>query len=133
MRNRFAEHRRKYVAGDYNILDVEAAKSGVRSVVWKGWGWTPQKRADFDARKSQIMSLAERQLFATRIFIMDLGLDGRLPKRMEGAVANHFYKSEDTLFDRGMFLAPRWKTETPITVTFHCGSVLHGLPLELEI
>jgi hypothetical protein len=133
MRSRFSEHRRKFVSGDYNILDVDAANLGVRKVVWKGWGWTPDKRADFEARRSEIVALAQREMLATRIFTMDLGSNKRLLERIEGAMANHFYKDHDTLFDQGMFLAPRRQAEEPISVVFRCGSLLHGIPLQLEI
>jgi hypothetical protein len=133
MRERFLEHTRSYVSGDYNILDLESAQQGIRKICWKGWGWTPEKRADFDARKSEIVSLAQLQITATRIFVMELGTSSRLLERMEGALGKHFYKNKDTLCDHGMFLAPRWPTEDPILVNFRCGKVLHELPSQLEI
>jgi hypothetical protein len=133
MRSRFREHQLKYVSGDYNILDVYTANQGIRKVIWKGWSWTAEKRADFDARKSEIVSLAQREMAATRIFTMDLGSSPRLLERIEGAIMNHFYQNVDTLFDQGAFRMPRWQTEDPIVATFRCGSVLHGLPPQLEI
>ena len=132
MRARFGEHTRSYRTGNYNILDVDVGQQGSREVVWKGWGWTSDKRADFDARRSEIVSLAERQLLATRIFVMDFGAIPRGLERMEAAIGNHYYKNDDTLFDRGMFLAPRWKTEEPVLVTFRCGSLLFELPPRLS-
>jgi hypothetical protein len=38
MRKRFMEHTRSFKAGDYNILDVNSAYTGIRKIVWKGWG-----------------------------------------------------------------------------------------------
>ncbi|MEA4884037.1 MAG: hypothetical protein VB144_10370 [Clostridia bacterium] len=35
--------------------------------------------------------------------------------------------------DRGMMLAPRWDSETPIIAENRCAVRLHGLPLYLEI
>jgi hypothetical protein len=133
MRQRFLEHTRKYVSGDYNILDVEAAQQGIRNVVWKGWGWTPEKRAEFEARRSEIVLLAQQQISATHIFVMRIGANSRLMERMEGALGNHFYQNENTLCDRGMFLALLWKTEVPFLATFRCDSVLYELPPQLEI
>jgi hypothetical protein len=133
MRKRFLEHTRSYVSGNYNILDLEAAQRSVRKVAWKGWGWTPEKRADFEARKSEVVLLAQRQMSATRIFVMKLDAAPRLLERMEGALGNHFYQNNNTLCDRGMFLAPRWQTEGPLLATFRCGSVLYELPAQLEI
>jgi hypothetical protein len=133
MRERFFEHTRSFVSGDFNILDLESALRGIRTIGWKGWGWTPEKRADFEARKAEIVASAQRQMSATRIFVMELGVAPRLLERMEGALGNHFYQNENTLCDRGMFLAPRWQTEDPILATFRCGSVLYELPSQLEI
>jgi hypothetical protein len=133
VRKRFLEHTRWYVSGDYNILDLESAQQGIRAVVWEGWGWTPKKRAAFEARKSEIVLLAHRQISATRIFVMTLGVAPRLLERMEGALGKHFYRNEETLCDRGVFLAPRWPTEDPILATFGCSSVLYGLPPQLQI
>jgi hypothetical protein len=49
VRSRFIEHARSYVTGNYNILDLDAAQQGTRRVMWKGWGWTAEKRAEFKA------------------------------------------------------------------------------------
>lgn len=133
MRKRFLEHRRKYVSGDYNILEVDAAQQGTRSEVWRGWGWTPERRAAFDETKSDKVAKAERQMEATRIFTMNIGTSPRLPERIEGAITNHFYQIDTSLFDRGMFRMPRWPTEDPIIAKFHCKSVLYNLPPELKI
>ena len=62
MRKRFMEHTRSYVTGNYNILEVDSAKQGLRKVVWKGWGWTPEKRSDFDTRQAEIVDLAKKQM-----------------------------------------------------------------------
>jgi hypothetical protein len=133
MRMRFLEHRRKYVSGDYNVLEVNAGQQGTRSLFWKGWNWAPERRAAFDATKSDIVGKAERQMEATSIFTMNIGTSPRLPERIEGAIANHFYQRNDTLFDQGMLRMPRWSSEEPIIAAFHCKSALYGLPSQLEI
>lgn len=135
MRRRFLEHTRKYLAGDYNILDVADAQRAVRTVLWKGWGWTSEKREEFRAREREIAAMAEQQFLATRIFIIEIVADTvpRLPERIEAAVARHYYESDDTLFDRGMLLMPRWNQEEPVVVSLRCNARLYGLPSELEI
>jgi hypothetical protein len=107
MRKRFMEHTRKQVADEYNVLDVDAGRQGIRKVVWKGWGWTPEKRAVFKSRRAEVVELAKQQLSATCIFAMNLDAIPRLLERVEGAITNHFYKAEDCLIDRGMLLMPR--------------------------
>ena len=61
-------------------------------MAWKGWGWTPEKRADFEARKSTIVLLAQRQISATYIFVMNLGVTPRMLERMEKALGKLFNK-----------------------------------------
>jgi hypothetical protein len=90
VRSRFMEHTRKYVKGEYNILDLEAAQQGIRKVLWKGWGWTLEKRADYDARKTEVMSTAQRQMLGTHIFIIDTGRTQRLLERLEALLLSTF-------------------------------------------
>lgn len=130
---RFKEHTRSFVNGEYNILDQDAAKQGARIVLWKGWGWTPEKRADYADRKNEIISLAESQLAETRIFVVETGTPDRILERIEAAIANHYYKQDHTLIDRGMHLEPRWELEDHLSITFQCASNLLGLPLKLDI
>jgi hypothetical protein len=132
-RNRFTEHTRSYLKGEYNILELNAAQQGIRKVLWKGWGWTPEKHADYEARRDEIITFAKHQMLGTCIFVIDMGGTPRLLERMEAAIANHFYKQDDTLFDRGMLLMPRWETEEPIIVTVRSTCKIYGLPDEIEI
>jgi hypothetical protein len=134
VRKRFLEHTKKYLTGDYNILDVEAAQCGERKVLWKGWGWSPEKKADFEARKAEICELARRQMNAMRVFLIEVSLDGRLLERLEGALIAHYERAmEGVLFDRGMLKMPRWQSEGPVSVTLSCGVSLLGMPSTLEI
>lgn len=132
MRARFAEHTRRYLGGKYNILDVDAANAGVRMVLWEGWGWTDAKRADYLARKADIDALADRHMAGTRVFMIDMGTTRRLLERMEASVANHFYKTDESLFDRGMLCMARRDDEVPMSAQLACTNRLYGLPPELE-
>ncbi|MBE2233357.1 MAG: hypothetical protein IAE85_07680 [Anaerolinea sp.] len=133
VKRRFVEHTRKFVNGEYNILDLDHAQQGIRKVVWKGWGWTPEKRADYEARKSQIIALAQQQMLGTHIFVIETGTAVRLLERIEAAIANHYYKRDEILFDRGTLCMPRWEAEEPIFATFHCQSNLYGFPYQVEV
>jgi hypothetical protein len=133
VRKRFLEHTRNYINGEYNILDLDIAQQGIRKVVWKGWGWTPEKRADYEARKSEIAALAKRQMLGTHVFIIETGIAPRLLERIEAAIANYFYKQDEILFDRGMLCMPRWESEEPILAVFQCQSKLYNFPYEIEI
>lgn len=135
--HRFREHTRKYVSGDYNnVLDIDEMQKGVRREIWHGWGWTPAKREEFEARKSSIMTAVQKQLLGFHIFVADIGNEPRLLERLEAAIMYCLYKQPSPLCDipdKGMRLAPRWSTETPITVTNECDLLLYGLPQQFEI
>ncbi|SDD77566.1 hypothetical protein [Desulfuromonas thiophila] len=133
---RFREHTRKYLAGDYTILEMSAMSSGIRKEIWHGWGWTPEKRRDYEERRSDLVVSARRQLAAFRVFVADVGTVPRLLERLEAAIMNTLYKEMPPyceIPDRGMMLAPRWETEKVITVRFQSHVKFFGLPVEIEI
>jgi hypothetical protein len=128
MRNRFVEHTRSYLKGEYNVLDIESAKTGVRKILWQGWGWTPEKRSDFESRKKEIESAARALMSDTRIFVLETGTVPRVLERLEAAIANHYYRQSDILFDRGMLRMPRWATEDPLLARLVLAQRIVGLP-----
>ena len=48
---RFREHTRKYMNGEYNVLDIAAAQQGVRKEISHGWDYARKHREEFDERK----------------------------------------------------------------------------------
>ena len=133
---RLREHTRKYRRGDYTVLDIDALQRGERVEVWHGWGWMESKRREFEARQTLISEAAERQLAGFRVFAADIGIEPRLLERLEAAIMNALYHQSSPLReipDRGMMLAPRRNTETSMQVNNRCGSLLYGLPSQLEI
>ena len=136
VKKRFREHTRKYKLGEYNVLDITAMQCGIRKEIWHGWGWTPEKRAEFEKRKPLILDAVQKQLAGFRIFVADVGTETRILERLEAAVMNHLYQQPSPLCDipdKGMMLAPRWRIESVITVRNKCCSLLYGLPDYLEI
>jgi len=133
---RFMEHTRKYMSGDYNVLDLNAMQNGIRREIWHGWGWTSTKREEFEEQKSVILTAVQEQLAGFHIFIADIGNEPRLLERLEAAVMNNLYKQPSPLCDipdKGMMLAPRRSTETTVMVSNECRFLLHGLQRQLEI
>ncbi|GIW31825.1 MAG: hypothetical protein KatS3mg071_1999 [Meiothermus sp.] len=133
---RFREHTRKYLNGDYNVLDVDAAQQGRRQEVWHGWGYARAHREEFEARKQEILEAVHRQLAGFRIFVGDVGDGPRLLERLEAAIMGCLYQQPPPICeipDKGMFLAARRPAEPPITVRSVCSVVLHGLPAYLEV
>jgi hypothetical protein len=132
-RRRFSEHTRRYLSGDYTILDVAQANLGLRAEVWHGWGWTPAKRAAFAERRTDIEAAARRQLAEFRVFVTEVDLPERTPERLEAAIMNSLYAQAAPLPDPGMQLSPRRNGEAPIFVVNACAEKLHGLPDRLGI
>ena len=47
---RFKEHVRKYMNGEYNVLDVASAQKGIRKEIWHGWGYAKEHRNEFEEK-----------------------------------------------------------------------------------
>ena len=133
---RFREHTRKYTSGDYTVLDIDAMRLGQRVEVWHGWGWTPEKREDFERQQAIILAATRKQLEGFRIFVAAIGNQPRILDRLEGAIMNSLYMQPSpfsTIPDKGMYLAPRWANEPVILAKNSCAAILHGLPATLAM
>jgi hypothetical protein len=133
---RLREHTRKYLNGEYTVLDVPAARQGVRKEIWHGWGYARAHRHQFLERQTEITDAAKSQLGAFRIFVADPGHDRRLLHRTEAAIMGLLYDQPrpfSDLPDRGMALAGRHEDEPPIHVTSNTPHHLHGIPRTFDI
>jgi len=133
---RFKEHTKKYLDGDYNVLDVNAVKKGIRKEIWHGWDYARKHRKEFQGKKARILRAVQKQLAAFCIFIAETSEKSRFPERLEAAIMNSLYKQIPplcTIPDQGMFLAPRRDSEDPIVVRNICQHTLYGLSEFLEI
>lgn len=133
---RFREHTRKYISGDYTVLDIVAMQHGVRKEVWHGWGWTPEKRTKFEQQRPTISVAVRRQLAGFRIFVANIGTQPRLLERLEASIMLNLYQQTPPFCDipdTGMMLTPKWDSERSIFVTNRCTVLLYGLPSKLKI
>src|SRR5262245_18296636 len=106
--------------GNYNVLDIDEMKGGVRKEVWHGWGWTDAKRDEYEKHKAQIDKAVRRQLAEFRMFVAEIWSEKRMLERLEAKIMELLYQQAPPLCDvpdKGMRLCPRWKTEAPIFVT----------------
>jgi hypothetical protein len=136
IRQRLGEHTRKYMSGDYNVLEITAMQQGIRSEVWHGWGWSAEKRIEFEQRKSCILAAARKQLAGFRIFTVHVGTEPRLLERLEAAIMKSLYQQPSPFCDipdKGMMLAPRRNSESRLFARNQCAAVLYGLPAFLEL
>ena len=128
---RFREHTRKYMSGDYNVLDITALQHGIRKELWHGWGWTEEKRRRFEGQKESVLHAVRKQLAGFRIFVAQVPERPRFLERLEAAIMDELYRQPPPLGevpDKGMMLAPRWEPEKPITIKNRCSHLLHGFP-----
>lgn len=136
IRKRLREHTRSYLSGEYNILDVDGVKLGVRTEVWHGWGWTDRKRKTFDESKKDLQDAARRQLQAFRIFATETSAENRVRERVEATVMKTLAGACEpfcNIPDVGMHLEPRHDDEEPIVAINRCERILHALPPQFEI
>lgn len=137
IRKRLREHHRKYLRGDYHVLDIARLERGVRRLIWKGWSWDDAKRKDFEKRKAKIYDALQKKFQGLRIFVADLGGKKRLLERVEATIMNTLYHFQPSPFcdipDKGMQLSKRWRSEKPILAINSCKRKLHGLPTYFEI
>jgi hypothetical protein len=132
---RFRQHKRKYMNGEYNVLDIFAAEQGVRKEIWHGWGYAREHRGEFEEQKSIILDSVRKQLAGFRIFVTPMS-EPRVPERLEASIMNNLYNQLSPIKDipdKNMYLAPRRGTEESILIKNQCGAVLYGLPALLEI
>lgn len=136
---RLREHTPKYLNGQYTVLDIEAARSGVRSEVWHGWSYAREHRDEFESRKSEIRDAVRRYLAGLRVFLADPsagGRDSRLRERLEASIIDSLYQQPSPLCDlpdRGTLQLRRRAGELPVLIRNTSLSVLHGHPAELVI
>jgi hypothetical protein len=133
---RFKEHTRKYMKGQYNILDIASVQQGIRKEIWHGWAYARKHREEFEDRKLKILDAVNKQLAGFRIFITEPRTEPRILERLEASIMNNLYQQSSSICDipdKGMYLSPRYDSEEPIVIKNNCVDVLYGLPTFLKI
>jgi hypothetical protein len=137
VRARLATHSREFLAGTYNILDMEKLRSGERAVLWQGLWWrkdSADRYEEYLLRAGEVAPLTLDQLRSTHIYTVPTPKDRRLLARLEAAIVNALYADPEVgmILDRGYSLAPRWETEDAIQVRLN-GPSFRGLPSVLHV
>ncbi|NJM42680.1 MAG: hypothetical protein HC853_19045 [Anaerolineae bacterium] len=135
---RFREHTRAYQSGVYTVFDAADLARGERNKIWPGFWFrrrTPQLKAEYQRRASEIGDALEKLLSAYRVFVAPVSTTPRVLERIEAAIMNALYAAKgipSIIPDRGMSLSPRWEQEPVLMVRSIIGFPLHGLPSEFE-
>jgi hypothetical protein len=135
VRRRMRQHGKSYLAGEYTILDVSAAKAGLRRERWHGWAEARANIAILKAHGATIRSWAMAQLEALRLFVL-VEPDKRLRERVEFALLHSAYGScapWGDLIDGGMHMRGRVNREVPRILLSRCRATVYGLPESIEV
>lgn len=139
MVKRFREHTRCYQNGTYTLFDLNEMQLGKRVEIWHGF-WTrthpEEKHKEYEQRTDELAAAAQQQMASFAVFTAAVGTAPRILERFEAAIMESLYESEEPycdIPDRGMQLAPRWRSESEIIVTNESDVVLYALPNEMVI
>lgn len=137
VRRRLATHSREFLAGTYNILDVQNLRALQRVVAWRGLWWrrdSVDRYEEYLLRAGEIAPLTLAQLRATRVFIIPTPKDRRFLARLEAAIVQALNASDAVggILDRGYSLSPRWDAEEALEVELK-GPRFIGMPRKLTI
>ena len=91
---RFKEHTRKYMNGEYKVLDLSAAHRGVRQEVWHGWGYARTHRDEFERNQPFILEAVRKQLAGFQIFTANVegAKETRTLERLEASIMAALYE-----------------------------------------
>ncbi|MGH9762055.1 MAG: hypothetical protein ACREDR_06945 [Blastocatellia bacterium] len=133
---RLKEHTRKYLDGQYTVLDPFSAQKGERKEVWHGWSYARGRRSEFFARKAEITFAVHLQLAAFRVLVTEVENAPRILERLEARIMKLLYDQPApycNLPDQGMRLAPTRKDEASIVVENTYPAPLLGCPRVYEL
>jgi hypothetical protein len=136
-RLRMRQHWCEQLAGLYHIYDPDLFALGQKRALWRGMYGTDREArlAAFAERLPTLAPTLTRFIGLIRFHLAPLTCEGRLRRRIEGALAEHLSRQPGLVGqfqDSEVHYAPRRAGEAPIEV--HCRSmaVLLGLPAVLE-
>lgn len=136
-KRRFYQHKRAYMKGEYTVLDVNKAQSGIRREIWHGWQYAKKHPEEFMENKDAILKAVADELSAYRLFVAEVD-DRRMQERIESGIMQSVYcskKPSSDLADHGSALRGRANNEIPINLhnIIGCKAPIYGLPDIIEI
>ncbi len=135
---RVRAHTKNYLSGRYTILNVGELLQGRRKEIWHGLFYkkaSATRLDEYHQRATELEARAREQLQTFRIVLLPMVTEERMMRRVEAAVMHALYAAQAALAaipDRGMSLAPRWKSEAPVRIRLRSGPLLLGLPREFD-
>jgi hypothetical protein len=133
---RFTEHTRAYLGGEYSVWEPEDFLQKRKVEVWGGL-WRPERRAlmgEFLANLDRLTPRIAELLKAYRVFVAPMRGSERMRERMEAAIIRAIKLSDPhALLDENLRYRPRLPSEDPVTYEMRIPVPIEGLPARFQI
>ncbi len=135
---RMEEYLRDQLSGMYHIYDPNIFPNGEKRMLWPGTfdKKHPAKLVDFVAYLPALVEPLIGFVQVMRFHLAALDTEDRIRKRIESALADHFYKQNGIVGafqDEGIHYDRRSEQESPLLVTIRASTTIRGLPGSLTV
>jgi hypothetical protein len=133
---RFAEHTRAYLGGEYTVWEPEDFLQKNKVEVWGGL-WKPERRKMFGEYLENLERLNMRTLDllrAYRIFLAPMRGSERMRERVEAAIIRAVRLADPHPFlDENLRYRPRLPSEPPVNYEMHWPAPVEGVPTRCQV
>ena len=134
--DKFVEHTRAYLSGEYTIWDPAELAQRRKVELWGGL-WKPERRGMFPAYAAEFEKLAPRiteLLKLYRLFVGSMRGSDRMRERAEAAIIRSV-RSQDPkgILDENLKFRPRGPSESPVTYEFRWPGPVEWVPKRDQI
>ena len=135
---RMEEHLRDQLSGMYHIHDPKTLSDGVKKMLWPGTydKKHPAKVVDFVAHLQELREPLTGFVKLMRFYLAALETELRIRRRIESALADHFYKQDGivgTFQEEGIHYYRRHEQESTFLVTVTASIKIRGLSENLMV
>jgi len=134
--DRFAEHTRAYLSGEYTVWEPEDFLQKRKVEVWGGL-WKPERRqlfGEYLANYERITTRTTELLKAYRIFIAPYRGSERVRERAAAAIIKALRMAGPHPFlDENVRFRPRLASESPVTVEMTWPAPVEGVPVRCQV
>jgi hypothetical protein len=133
---RFAEHTRAYLGGEYSIWGPEEFLQKRKIELWGGL-WRPERKhltGEYLANVERLLPRVVELLKSFRIFIAPMRGSERMRERVEAAIIRAIRLSDPhPLLDENLRYRPRLPSEDPVRYDMQLPAHIEGLPAYFQV
>jgi hypothetical protein len=135
--DRTKEHIIQTLGGNYRVIDADQMILGIEQIIWDGqWRRDARKRLpEFLNRYEELAPLIKRYLYGQVVFVAPFQGEGRLLRRIEGALASKIRSdsSSSSIFPSDIRYVIRNATESAVAVAVSADQEIEGMPVDLLV